>query len=56
MTRLFWRQQQAVAVVAAVGGMFFGLGYGLSKGIQFALAVWLILQIPMLFEYWKKRR
>lgn len=56
MTRLIWRGQQAVAFVAAAGGMFFWLGHGLSKGIQFALAVWLILQIPMLFGYWKRRR
>ncbi|WP_165418364.1 hypothetical protein [Dyella amyloliquefaciens] len=56
MTRLFWKGQQAVAFVAAAGGVLFWLGYGLSKGIQFALVAWLILQIPMLFEYWKNRR
>ncbi len=56
MTRFLEWDQQAVAMIAAAGGMLFWLGYGLSKGIQFALAVWLVLQIPMFFAYWKKRR
>lgn len=56
MSRVFWREQQATALVAAVGGLLFWLGYGLVKGIQFALAVWLILQVPILFAYWRRRR
>jgi preprotein translocase subunit SecD len=56
MNRVFWREQQAAALVAVVGGVLFWLGYSLVKGMLFALAILLILQLPILVAHWKRRR
>lgn len=56
MSRLFWREQQAAILVAVVGGLLFWLGYGFVKGALFALAILLILQLPILVGHWKRRR
>jgi len=55
MSRVFWKGQQAIALVAVTGGILFWFAHGFIKGIQFALAVWFIMQIPILLSYWKKR-
>ena len=54
MNRLFWREQQAAILVAVIGGLLFWLGYGFVKGVLFALAILLILQVPILVGHWKR--
>lgn len=55
MSRVFWRGQQAIALVAVVGGLVFWAGYGLMKGIEFAVALCVIMEIPVLFDHWRRR-
>lgn len=55
MSRVFWRGQQAIALVAAAGGLVFWVGYGAMKGIEFAAALCVIMEIPVLFDYWRRR-
>jgi hypothetical protein len=56
MSRVFWRGQQAIALVGVVGGLVFWAGYGPVKGVEFAVALCAILEIPVIFEYCRRRR
>lgn len=56
MSKKFWRDQQAAAFVALAGGLLFWYGYGLLKGVIFAIALMLILQPSIFFSYWKSRK
>lgn len=56
MSRIFWREQQAAVLVAVVGGLIFWLGYGIAKGLLFALVIFVILQVPIWITYRKGRR
>lgn len=55
MSRVFWRGQQAIALVAVVGGLVFWAGYGLMKGIEFAIALCVILEIAVIYDYCRRR-
>lgn len=49
-------EEKAACFVAVAGGVIFWLGYGLVEGLLFCIAIFLILQPPILISWWFRRR
>ena len=47
--------ERAALVISVFAGIIFWIGYGLIKGILFALAVFLIVQIGVLIDFFRGR-
>lgn len=56
MNRRFWREQQSSAFVAVAGGLLFWWAHGFIKGLGFAFAVMLILQLPIWWAHCRDRK
>jgi len=55
VSRRFWKEQKVAASIAIAGGLLFWFGHGFLKGALFALMVMSAQQLPIIFDWWKRR-